>query len=76
MPAVRENYPCHVCEKTHALYLLHGTVPELDKQLFYVCPKNGFAVRVTKADGWKPVDAKPDGVLTVHGTELPNRAGA
>jgi hypothetical protein len=55
MPAIRENHPCHVCEKTHTLYLPHGTAPDLRQQLFYICSgRHGFAVRVTIADGWKP----------------------
>jgi hypothetical protein len=67
MPSIHDRYPCHVCEKTHALYLIHGTVPNLTNQLFYVCPSNGFAVRVTRADGWKPVEAQPKDALMVHG---------
>jgi hypothetical protein len=75
MPALHPTYACHVCKKTHALYLPHGTVPDLFQQLFYVCPKNGFAIRVTVADGWNPVEGvKPAGALEVYGTELANRA--
>lgn len=37
MPAIRENYPCPVCEKSHTLYLPQGTVPDLHKQLYYFC---------------------------------------
>lgn len=38
MPAVHETYPCHVCEKTHALHLDTGAVPDLDQQLYYISP--------------------------------------
>jgi hypothetical protein len=73
MPAIPRHYPCHVCEKTHVLYLPHGTVPDFHQQLFYIWPWNGIAVRVTKSDGWEAVEAQPKGSLMVHGTELSNR---
>ncbi len=76
MPVVRELFPCAACEKTHILYLPHGTAPDLGRQLYYICPKIGFAVRVTKADGWKPVDAKPVGAVSVVDAEMNNRVGA
>lgn len=65
MPAVHETYPCHVCGKSHALYFADGATPDLCRQFFYVCPSNGFAVRITRADAWKPVDTKPKGALEV-----------
>jgi hypothetical protein len=76
MPAVHESYPCHVCAKTHALYFAAGAVPDLHKQFFYICPANGFAVRITRASGWKPVEAQPPDTLPVHCGEGVGRDGA
>jgi hypothetical protein len=73
MPALHQRYHCHVCEKAHVLYLDHGIAPDLNQHFLSICPMNGFAVRITRADGWKPVDAKPQGALVVMGSELKNR---
>jgi len=75
MPAIHETYPCHVCGKTHVLFFVGDAAPELGRQFFYVCPSNGFAVRITTAEGWSSVETKPQGALQVMGTELSNRAG-
>ena len=76
MPTLHEQYPCHVCEKSHALYFTGDAAPDLGKQFYYVCPTNGFAVRITRADGWKLADTQPKGALVVHSGEGVGREGA
>jgi hypothetical protein len=74
MPALHPDYPCPVCKKPHALYLPTGTAPDLGRQLYFSC--SGICARITIADGWQPVEARPAGALEVIGTELNNRAGS
>lgn len=59
MPAIHENYTCHVCGKSHALYFAQGAAPDQSKQFYCICPSSDFAVRVASTSGWKPVGAGP-----------------
>ena len=58
---------CPACKRLHVLFLADADCPSLGEKYFFLCRAEGIAVRwVDQGEGWKAVEAKPDGAVVMQ----------